>query len=228
MEYLKIWTNFRESISPLNDAEKGRLFDAMLLYAETGEQPDFKGNERYIWPTAKQAIDRAAQKAETLRQNGSKGGRPPKPTESKENQTKPTESKENQEEAVPSIKIKKNNNIDVVVVEDNALAREEGPFGLTEEDVHASLTRDRQIEDAARSVGLQTTEAGMMRGRRLAEQYGTDALLTAIPLAVDRPTWAYVEGILRNGGKNSDHRGNRSKPDGEIRTDYEFLRTGAV
>ena len=80
MEYLKIWTSFREVISPLNDAEKGRLFDAMLIYAESGEQPELKGNERYIWPSAKQAIDRAVQKAETLRQNGNKGGRPPKPT----------------------------------------------------------------------------------------------------------------------------------------------------
>lgn len=99
MEYLKIWTSFRETISPLNDAEKGRLFDAMLLYAETGEQPDFKGNERYIWPTAKQAIDRAAQKVDTLRRNGTKGGRPPKPNETKENQEKPNETKENQTKA---------------------------------------------------------------------------------------------------------------------------------
>lgn len=99
MEYLKIWTSFRESISPLNDAEKGRLFDAMLLYAETGELPDLKGNERYIWPTAKQAIDRAAQKAETLRQNGNKGGRPPNQTETNGNPEKPNESKENQTKA---------------------------------------------------------------------------------------------------------------------------------
>lgn len=95
MDYLKIWTSFREVISPLNDAEKGRLFDAMLLYAETGEQPDLKGNERYIWPTAKQAIDRAEKKADTLRQNGNKGGRPPK----EENQTKPNETKEKQTKA---------------------------------------------------------------------------------------------------------------------------------
>ena len=99
MEYLKIWTSFRESISPLNDAEKGRLFDAMLLYAETGELPDLKGNERYIWPTAKQAIDRAAQKADTLRQNGNKGGRPPKQAETNENPEKPNGTKENQTKA---------------------------------------------------------------------------------------------------------------------------------
>lgn len=75
MEYLKVWTSFRQVISPLNDAEKGRLFDAMLLYAETGEEPgEFTGNERFLWTVAKQDIDRTAQKCEALRANASKGG----------------------------------------------------------------------------------------------------------------------------------------------------------
>ena len=93
MNYLKIWTSFREVIDPLNDGERGRLFTAMLEYAELGTLPEFKGNERFIWPSAKQAIDRAAEKAEILHQNGAKGGRPPK-----QNQTKPNETKENQTE----------------------------------------------------------------------------------------------------------------------------------
>lgn len=75
MEYLKVWTSFREAIAMLNDAEKGRLFDAMLLYADSGEEPsEFKGNERFLWPVAKQDIDRTAQKCEALRRNGSAGG----------------------------------------------------------------------------------------------------------------------------------------------------------
>lgn len=75
MDYLKVWTSFREVIAPLGDAEKGRLFDAMLTYAETGEEPsEFKGNERFLWPVAKQDIDRTAQKCENLRANAAKGG----------------------------------------------------------------------------------------------------------------------------------------------------------
>lgn len=101
MNYLKIWTSFREVISPLNDAEKGRLLDAMLSYADSGEEPDLKGNERFIWPAAKQDIDRAMQKAETLRANGSRGGRPSgsKPTETNENQTEANGTRENQTKA---------------------------------------------------------------------------------------------------------------------------------
>lgn len=56
--YLKIYTDFRECLTTLGDAEKGRLFDAMLLYAERGEEPNLSGNERHIWPLAKMNIDR--------------------------------------------------------------------------------------------------------------------------------------------------------------------------
>ena len=88
MEYLKIWTNFREVMEPLSDAEKGRLFDAMLLYAETGEEPaNFSGNERFLWAVAKRDIDRMAQKSETNRANGSK----PKRTEAKVCEAEPIE-----------------------------------------------------------------------------------------------------------------------------------------
>lgn len=78
MKYLKVWTSFREVLTPLTESEKGRLFEAMLIYAECGEEPNFKGNERFIWAVAKQSIDRMAQHNEQMKQNGSKGGRPKK------------------------------------------------------------------------------------------------------------------------------------------------------
>lgn len=107
MEYLKIWTSFREVIDPLNDSERGRLFTAMLEYAELGTVPDFKGNERFIWPSAKQAIDRARAESERLTVNGSKGGRPKK---TNGNQRKPTETKENQQEPTETQKEKEKKN----------------------------------------------------------------------------------------------------------------------
>ena len=57
MKYLKIFTDFAIDIEPLNDAEVGRLFRAMLLYAEAGTATQLKGNERFIWATAKKSID---------------------------------------------------------------------------------------------------------------------------------------------------------------------------
>jgi hypothetical protein len=209
MEYLKIWTSFRESISPLNDAEKGRLFDAMLLYAETGEQPDFKGNERYIWPTAKQAIDRAAQKADTLRQNGSKGGRPPKPEETKENQTKANESYlfDKDKENIKEKEIDSNN---------HSSARA-NPFTVSDEELAEALERDRKIEDASRAWGLPCNEGNMIKARDMARVYSLEWLLRAIETAGSgkEQTWRYVGGILKswkeNGGPDAPRK-QRARP----------------
>lgn len=57
MKYLKVFTDFVENMSDLGDAERGRLFTAMLEYAETGEEPALRGNERFLWATAKKNID---------------------------------------------------------------------------------------------------------------------------------------------------------------------------
>ena len=70
MEYLKIWTSFEEIIEPLNESERGRLFTAMLHYARCEELPELKGNERFTWPIAKQAIDRARAESEKQTANG--------------------------------------------------------------------------------------------------------------------------------------------------------------
>jgi len=106
MEYLKVWTSFKELIKTLNFDEIGRLFVMMLNYAETGVEPqDFAGNERFLWPVARQDIDRTAQKNEVLRVNGLKGGRP----RTNDNQEKPNVTKENQSEANESLNIKKSN-----------------------------------------------------------------------------------------------------------------------
>ena len=99
MKYLKVWTNFLELIASLQYDEIGRLFEMMLVYAESEKEPEnFSGNERFLWPVAKQQIDLAAAKNEILRQNGMRGGRP-KQEETKENQTEPEETKENQSKA---------------------------------------------------------------------------------------------------------------------------------
>ena len=58
LKYVQIYFDFLNSIEPLDDAERGRLFTAILRYASTGELPNLEGNERFIFPTAKAMIDR--------------------------------------------------------------------------------------------------------------------------------------------------------------------------
>jgi hypothetical protein len=105
-------------MEPLSDAEKGRLFDAMLLYAETFEEPaDFAGNERFTWPAAKQWIDLTYSESVRLTENGKKGGRP----KSKNNQQKPNETNGNQLEPNESHKVKESNVKESKIKENNVI-----------------------------------------------------------------------------------------------------------
>ena len=62
IEYFNAYHSYLKSIEPLNDAERGRLFTALLEYSSTGVTPDLRGNERLIFPTMKEQIDRDMQK----------------------------------------------------------------------------------------------------------------------------------------------------------------------
>lgn len=62
IEYFNAYHSYLKSIEPLNDAERGRLFTALLEYSATGAAPDLRGNERFIFPTMKEQIDRDVEK----------------------------------------------------------------------------------------------------------------------------------------------------------------------
>lgn len=74
MKYLKLFTNFLETLGELQDDEVGRLFRAMLKYAEDGSEPVLQGNERFVWGAAKLHMDMAHQYSERKRSAGSIGG----------------------------------------------------------------------------------------------------------------------------------------------------------
>ena len=77
MKYLKVFTDFLEVAEGLSDAGTGRLFRAMLRYAQDGAVPAFRGKEAVAWTVAKQHIDREVAayktKVEADRRNGRKG-----------------------------------------------------------------------------------------------------------------------------------------------------------
>ena len=89
-EYFCAYHSFLEAMEPLNDAERGRLFTACLIYSKTGESPELRGNERFVFPGCKAQIDRDKEKYGSFitkqAENGKKGGRPPKPTETQKTQ----------------------------------------------------------------------------------------------------------------------------------------------
>lgn len=62
--YVKAFFDWPEQMSALSDAEKGRLFVAILKYGETGEIPEMQGAERILFPVFKAQIDRDAGRSE--------------------------------------------------------------------------------------------------------------------------------------------------------------------
>lgn len=82
MTYIKIFVDYLDALEPLGDAERGRLFTALLEYARTGTASHLGGNERFIFPLLRAQIDRDREAYETEKANlherrskaGQKGG----------------------------------------------------------------------------------------------------------------------------------------------------------
>ena len=92
-EYVKLWLSYEDYFREYDDASIGAIVRAMLAYRKNGEQPQFEGPERFIWPAIQRDIDESIKAQEAAanacRENGKKGGRPPKASgfsETKENQ----------------------------------------------------------------------------------------------------------------------------------------------
>ena len=171
MEYLKIWVSFREVMECLEDDEKGRLFEAMLVYAETGEEPVLRGNERFVWPCARQNIRRAAEECKRLSANGKQGGRPRKDAEPAPAAGQP----------VPAVQ--------------PAEQPEPGP----QPETGTKETPDLLTEKARKELtGLTDTHRAFLSGYR--RKLGDELVAYAIDEAVAHGarSWAYVDRILRN------------------------------
>ena len=84
-EFFCGYHSYLQTMEPLNDAERGRLFTACLMYSETGALLELRGNERFVFPGIRAQIDRDAKKhAEFIKKqtdNGKLGGRPKEKTQ---------------------------------------------------------------------------------------------------------------------------------------------------
>lgn len=89
--HLKVYFNFEEDTTALNDSEKGSLLLAMVRYAKDGTESNLTGNERFLFPVFKAQIDRDIETYEVKVNNGSKGGRP----KTEQNLKKPNKTENN-------------------------------------------------------------------------------------------------------------------------------------
>lgn len=73
--YIKAFFDWVEQTAALSDAERGRLFVAILEYGRTGEVPELEGNERFLFPVFKAQLDREENTTSVRSKSGAKGGR---------------------------------------------------------------------------------------------------------------------------------------------------------
>lgn len=100
MEYVPIFFDWVEVTGELNDQEKGRLIDAIVLYAQGGEwQERIKGNEKYLFPAFRRQIDRASEISRVRAQAGRTGAEQREANRSKCMQTDANAGKEKQTHA---------------------------------------------------------------------------------------------------------------------------------
>ena len=82
-DYVCLYHSYLDAVQALGDAERGRLFTAMLEYSITGTAGHLPGNERFLFPMVKSQIDRDKEKygkqCQRNAENGKSGGRPKNP-----------------------------------------------------------------------------------------------------------------------------------------------------
>lgn len=83
LTYIKVFVDYLDAIELLGDAERGRLFTALLEYGRTGVAPQLGGNERFLFPMMRAQIDREKSKVTSKDKRGAnhwnwKGGITPK------------------------------------------------------------------------------------------------------------------------------------------------------
>ena len=221
MPYIKVFLDLSATVDLLSDAEAGRLLKALLHYGNGGED-ELLGQEKLVFAMLKAQIDRDAASYSSYvnkqRENGAKGGRPRKPTETQTNPENPSLFKKTQKTHNKDKDKDEDKDEDKDKDEDGGVytpAPADMPFGLTDAEIDASLSRDQTIEQAARDAGLPFFPRNIETARDLANDYGMEWLLEAIKRTADgkSQTWGYVKGILRSwkerGGMDAE---NRPKP----------------
>lgn len=178
LEYIQLFADMETLFEPYDDAQRGRLIMAMMAYAYRGEEPNFTGVEKFIWPVLRNHIDRCAQNVEAKKAAGSKGGRrraEDKQVEADASRTKQTQAEESETKQNAHIQDHDHDNDHdhdkdqenvVVCARATATAADEQVTGIDGSDLSESIRLNAEVDV-------------LLRKYRLAE-YNRDALMEEI------------------------------------------------
>lgn len=184
MTYIKLFVDYLDAIEPLGDAERGRLFTALLQYARTGEAPQLNGNERFLFPMMRAQIDRDEAAMDDLSAIRSAAGK-------KGAEAKLSRSKQNKQ--MPDLHSKTSKGKDKDKDKDE---KETSPDGDVKKDPAVAAVMTAYMDRINPNVSEQLVAE--MIG--FLQVMGQECCLRAIQIAQDerKTQWSYVRGILRS------------------------------
>ncbi len=212
MKYIKVYADFADALALLGDAEQGRLFMAMLRYAQTGTEPDFRGNERFLWPQAKAGIDRctntygnrcaAAAAARAARGRAASGAGTETNIETNIETNMKPECFHHGGALEPFCKRREEKKRKTPVAPfDGGGDRPQACELLSDDEARELQEAFDAVLDAARDIGIPQTSADVRKANALVADYSAAWVLEAVARAGTGPasarSWRYVEGILR-------------------------------
>ena len=192
-EYVPVFWDWIEVTGELNDQEKGRLIDAMVMYSRGGDWQDrIKGNERYLFPAFQQQINRARKLSDKRSDAGATGGKQNQANASKPKQTEANRSKRKQTEANASKTPKEE--------EEKEEAATGGGFMDSDEAYRLQGELDAVLEEAAK-CGFTQDARTLDELNALCAEYTPPCVLDALRIAHDRgkPNLVYLRGVLQRG-----------------------------
>ena len=182
LTFLKLYADMEPLFEPFADEEKGRLFSALMAYVFRGEDTDFEGNERFLWPVLRRHADACAENSRKMAENGAHGGKV-KAGKANGSKKKQTEANDSQKE-----KEKEKEKEEEQEKEEEEEKEKEPASGETEP-AASSPARDSDshsgkngepVETLTREYGLSTDRITQEALREDLAQYGEDRLRAAL------------------------------------------------
>lgn len=179
--YLKLFYDFVETTSRLSYEEKGRLVEAMIIYARDGVETEaMVGNETFLFPVFKSQIDRDREAYESIsekrRTAGAKGGKAKAANASNCKQDKEEEKEEDKDKEYMS--------------------------SSSDDSIGATTTTTTPYRKLVKYIGGMIPKVPMSGYTHVRTLLREDMDADTIRLAVDRAiahgsdTWVYVDRIL--------------------------------
>lgn len=196
MNYLMLYVDTLRQYKRLSDTEFGRAIRAVLQYLEDGTEASLPGKECIMYDVLREQTERDRKSYEkrlaAQRENGSKGGRPRKNSETQEKPKNPrvflktqesqkTQEKEKEEEYIPPYNPPTGN-------------------GGGEEELLAISEQHNRVYDKAQACGFVCNMATLDRLTALIAAHGADAVFSALDECVkaQASNFRYLEKVLEN------------------------------